>query len=48
VRGTVWLVEDRCDETLTKVKQGAVVVRDFRRRRNVLVRAGDRYLARAR
>jgi hypothetical protein len=48
VRGTVWLVEDRCDGTLTKVKQGAVAVRDFRRRRTVLVRAGGRYLARAR
>jgi hypothetical protein len=48
VRGTVWLVEDRCDGTLTKVKHGAVVVRDLPKRRNVLVRAGGRYLARAR
>jgi hypothetical protein len=47
VRGTVWLVEDRCDATLTRVREGAVVVRDFRKRRNVLVRAGGRYLARA-
>ena len=39
---------DRCDGTLTKVRRGAVVVRDFRRKRNVVVRAGKSYLARAR
>ena len=48
VRGTVWEVSDRCDGTATRVRSGRVVVRDFRRRRNVLVRAGKSYLAKAR
>ena len=48
VRGTRWLVEDRCGGTLTKVSNGVVKVRDFPRRRTVTVRAGKRYLARAR
>jgi hypothetical protein len=47
VRGTVFTVEDRCDGTLTKVKRGKVAVRDFRRRKTIIVRAGKRYLARA-
>ena len=47
VRGTVWLTADRCDGTLTKVSRGRVAVRDFRRRRTVVVRAGKSYLARA-
>jgi hypothetical protein len=47
VRGTEWTTTDRCDGTLTAVRRGRVVVRDFRRKRNVLVRAGRRYLARA-
>jgi hypothetical protein len=47
VRGTDWTVTDRCDGTLTQVKRGKVAVRDFRRRKNVSVRAGKRYLARA-
>jgi hypothetical protein len=47
VRGTVWEVIDRCDGTLTKVKRGRVAVRDFRRKRTVIVRAGKSYLARA-
>jgi hypothetical protein len=34
--------------TLTVVTQGAVVVRDLARHRNVLVTAGHRYLARKR
>lgn len=45
VRGTKWLVTDRCDGTLTQVKQGTVLVRDFKRKRNVLVKAGKKYLA---
>jgi streptogramin lyase len=48
VRGTRWLTADTCAGTLTVVKRGAVVVRDFARHRNVLVRAGHRYLARPR
>jgi streptogramin lyase len=47
VRGTHWLTVDRCDGTLTRVTNGAVVVRDFRRHRRVLVRAGHSYLAKA-
>ena len=39
--------QDRCDGTLTRVTRGVVVVRDFRKRRNVTVRAGKSYLARA-
>jgi hypothetical protein len=48
VRGTRWLTEDRCDGTLTRVTNGAVVVRDFKRHRRVLVRAGHSYVAKAR
>jgi hypothetical protein len=47
VRGTVWTVTDRCDGTLTSVRRGRVVVRDFRRKKTIVVRAGKRYLARA-
>jgi CSLREA domain-containing protein len=45
VRGTKWLTEDRCNGTLTRVTKGTVAVRDFRRKRTVIVRAGQRYLA---
>ncbi|HKP21112.1 MAG TPA: hypothetical protein VJT68_06320, partial [Thermoleophilaceae bacterium] len=48
VRGTKWLTKDTCAGTLTVVRKGAVMVRDFARHRNVLVRAGHRYFARAR
>jgi hypothetical protein len=48
VRGTIWDTIDRCDGTLTSVRVGRVLVRDFVRRRNVLLRAGQSYLARAR
>jgi hypothetical protein len=47
VRGTIWLVEDRCDGTLTKVTRGTVQVRDFKRKKTVTVKAGHNYLARA-
>ena len=46
VRGTVWTVTDRCDGTLTKVKRGKVAVRDFRRKKTIVLRAGKSYLAR--
>ena len=48
VRGTVWITADRCDGTLTQVKRGKVAVRDLRRKRTVVVKAGKSYLARAR
>jgi hypothetical protein len=47
VRGTDWGVRDRCDGTLTVVRTGVVVVRDFRLHRDVTVRAGQTYLAKA-
>jgi hypothetical protein len=46
VRGTRWLVQDSCAGTLTRVAKGAVTVRDFRRGKTVVVRAGKSYLAR--
>ena len=46
VRGTNWLVQDRCDGTLVKVVQGVVAVRDFTLGKTVLVTAGHSYLAR--
>jgi hypothetical protein len=47
VRGTIWLVEDRCEGTFTKVRRGTVQVRDVRRKKTVTVKAGHTYLARA-
>lgn len=47
VRGTDWGVRDRCDGTLTVVRSGVVVVRDFRLHKNVIVHARQTYLARA-
>jgi hypothetical protein len=46
-RGTVWVTADRCDGTLTSVKRGKVAVRDFRRKKTIVVGAGKRYLAKA-
>ena len=45
VRGTIWKTEDRCDGTLTQVREGSVNVRDFGRKKDVVVRAGKSYLA---
>jgi hypothetical protein len=47
IRGTKWLTDDRCDGTLTKVAIGAVTVRDFVKRKSVVVKAGKQYLAKA-
>jgi hypothetical protein len=47
VRGTVWTTTDRCDGTLTKVTRGRVAVRDFRRKRTILVKRGKSYFAKA-
>ena len=47
VVGTKWLVEDRCNSTLTRVVRGRVSVRDFAKKKTVIVRAGKRYTARA-
>jgi hypothetical protein len=46
VRGTRWVVSDRCDGTLTRVVRGTVSVRDLVRHKTVLLHAGQQYLAR--
>lgn len=48
VRGTEWLTVDRCNGTLTRVRSGAVIVRDRRTKRRVVVRAGESFLAKRR
>jgi hypothetical protein len=48
VRGTRWLVQDSCTSTLTKVTRGRVAVRDFVKRKTVIVRAGKKYVAKRR
>ena len=48
MRGTIWDVTDRCDGTLTHVKRGTVIVRDFRRHKSVTVKTGKSYLAKTR
>jgi hypothetical protein len=47
VRGTTWLTKDSCAGTLTVVKRGKVAVRDFRRKKTIVVSAGEKYFARA-
>jgi hypothetical protein len=44
-RGTWWLTAERKRGTFTKVKEGAVLVRDFTQNKKVLVKAGQKYLA---
>jgi hypothetical protein len=47
VRGTVWLVYDRCDaSTYTAVRRGTVNVRDFGRKKTIKLKAGKHYIAR--
>ena len=48
VRGTRWVTTDTCAGTRTTVTEGAVAVRDLRRKKTVVVRAGHSYLARGR
>jgi hypothetical protein len=45
VRGTKWLVQDTCTTTTTKVKRGKVAVRDFAKKKTVIVKAGKSYVA---
>jgi sugar lactone lactonase YvrE len=45
IRGTEWLTQDRCDGTLTRVKVGSVTVKDFVKKKTVIVRAPKTYLA---
>jgi hypothetical protein len=46
VRGTIWLQKDTCNTTTTVVREGVVIVKDIAKRKNVRVRAGQRYVAR--
>ena len=48
VRGTTWVQKDTCGSTTTTVKTGTVIVRDFAKHRNVTIKAGHKYVARAR
>jgi Ca2+-binding RTX toxin-like protein len=45
VRGTTWYTADGCDGTLTRVAEGSVTVTDFVRDLEVVVSAGQSYLA---
>ena len=45
VRGTKWTVADRCDGTLTHDITDSVVVNDFVHHRQLILRAGQSYLA---
>jgi hypothetical protein len=45
VRGTIWKTDDRCDGTLIYVKRGVVSVRDLARKRTLILKAGQSYLA---
>ena len=47
VRGTIWLVQDSCTTTLTRVTQGVVQVNDFVKKKKQLVKKGKRYTAKA-
>jgi hypothetical protein len=47
VRGTRWLTVDQCNGTRTVVREGIVQVHDYGTGRQVLVRAGQSYFARA-
>jgi hypothetical protein len=46
VRGTIWLVEDRCNgSTFFKTRRGIVEVRDFVKHKSLPLPAGKTYLA---
>jgi hypothetical protein len=45
VRGTTWLTDDRCNGTLTRVTSGKIGVRDFVKKRTIVVKAPKRYFA---
>ena len=49
IRGTTWLVEERCDGTLVKVRQGTVLVHDATINKNVTIKGPPthRYFAKA-
>ena len=45
VRGTIWLVADRCDGTYVRVRRGIVSVENFVTKKTVIVTAPKSYLA---
>jgi hypothetical protein len=45
VAGTKWLVEDRCNGTLTKVRTGVVRVLVYKGHKTIIVKAGHQYFA---
>jgi hypothetical protein len=48
VRGTTWLVVDRCDaSTLIKVAEGTVWARDLVKQKSIVLTAGQQYVAKA-
>jgi hypothetical protein len=48
VRGTIWLVVDRCDNsTLFRVREGTVWVNDFVKEKAVVLTQGEQYVAKA-
>jgi hypothetical protein len=48
VRGTTWLVVDRCDNSTSfRVGEGTVLVRDFVKQTSTVLQTGDEYLAKA-
>lgn len=47
IRGTKWTIADRCDGTLTHDITDSVAVTDFVRHTTIILRAGQRYLAKA-
>jgi hypothetical protein len=47
VRGTYWEVQDRCDGTLTTVREGQVEVLDYFTKKKVVVQQGKSYLVKA-
>ena len=48
VRGTTWLVVDRCDaSTLIRVAEGTVWARDFLKEKTFVLTAGEQYIAKA-
>ncbi len=48
VRGTIWLVRDRCDgSTLFKVREGIVTIDDFVKGKTVTIVPGKRYVAKS-
>ena len=46
MRGTKWLTQDTCSGTLVRVKRGTVTVRDFAKKKTVVVKKGKSYVAR--